>query len=93
MVWVVTQNLGTMVFSLFAGPLADRFGNRFVLQFTLLGSIMTPLLAVVLSLLGPERGGSLFWIIFPTIGLTPVNIRLLTNYALEISPWKTMPGM
>ncbi len=86
MVWVVTQNLGTMVFSLFAGPLADRFGNRLALQFTLLGSIMTPLLAVVLSLLGPERGGSLFWIIFPTIGLTPVNIRLLTNYALEISP-------
>lgn len=84
--WVCVQNLGTAVFSLIAGPLADRRGNRIALRLTILGTTLAPLLTA-LFLLGPDVWREQYaWAMFIPIGFTPVSIRLLINYALEIAP-------
>ena len=85
MTWVIIQNASTVVFSLLAGPMADRYGNRVVLHFTVLGAALPPLLALFLSSLSPELGGRYFYLVFAPIGLSPVTFRLLSNYALEIA--------
>jgi len=81
--WVIVQNAGTGLFSLIAGPVADRSGNRLALRLTILFAGATPLLAVIMGHAG-ELGRDLFWLVFLPVGLTPVAIRVLANYALEI---------
>jgi MFS family permease len=83
--WVVIQNAGTMVCSLLAGPLADRCGNRLALRWTLAGSTLPPVLAIVLGNLPSEAAGPWFWTVFPLVGLTPVAGKLLVNYSLELA--------
>lgn len=84
--WVCVQNVATALYSLVAGPLADRFGNRAALRLTVFGLCLAPLLAITLTMLPTELGRSLFWLVFIPIGFTPVTIRVLINYALEIAP-------
>jgi MFS family permease len=82
--WVVTQNLGTGLFSIPAGPLADRYGNRLVLQVGLLVLSAAPLLAMAVFL----RNLSAEWImnvVFFCVGATPVVLRVFQNFALELS--------
>lgn len=86
LVWVAVQNVATAFCSLLAGPLADRFGNRAALHVACFGSVLAPLWATGLVLLPPTIGGNLFWVVFLPLGFTPVVIRLLMNYALEIAP-------
>lgn len=83
--WVIVQNIAVGSFSFIAGPLADRLGNRFVLRCAMWGCVAAPLVATALCWTSPAVGGSLFWIVFVTLGLTPVTIRILVNYTLEIS--------
>jgi predicted MFS family arabinose efflux permease len=90
--WVVVQNAGTMACSLLAGPLADRYGNRAALQATLAGSMLPPLLAVLLSQLPPAAAGPWFWVVFPLLGLTPVTGRILINYSLELAEPADQPA-
>jgi len=84
MVWVIVQNAGTALFSLVAGPIADRRGNRVVLQWILISCAATPLVAVLLSY-WQDRGAMLYPTVFLLIGLTPVGFKTLNNYTLEIS--------
>lgn len=84
MLWVIVQNIGTGVFSILAGPLADRRGNRLVLSGLLLATAITPLLAVVLGNLEPELGKSWYWLVFLPLGLTPLTMKTMSNYTLEI---------
>lgn len=85
-VWVCVQNAGTAALSLVVGPLADRLGNRAALHLTTAGVALAPLMAV-LGLMGPESiRTDHSWLMFIAIGFTPVSIRLLLNYALEIAP-------
>lgn len=85
-VWVCVQNAGTAALSLVVGPLADRFGNRAALHLTIAGVALSPVIATA-GLLGPsELRTDYSWLMFVTIGFTPVTIRLLVNYALEIAP-------
>ncbi len=86
LLWLAVQNGATALCTLLVGPLADRFGNRAALHVTCFGAVLAPLWATGLALLPPEIGGSMFWIIFLPLGFTPVGIRLLMNYALEIAP-------
>jgi MFS family permease len=81
--WVIVQNLGTGLFSLLVGPSADWHGNRRVLRMVLLGTSVAPLLAITLSHAGIE-GGQWYWLVFVLLGLTPITIRTLNNYTLEI---------
>jgi MFS family permease len=82
--WVVIQNVGTALFSVPAGPIADRHGNRIVIQLLMLGVGGAPLLALVLANLG-EVGAAWYHWVFALVGLTPVGIKTLNNYVLEIS--------
>lgn len=84
--WVCVQNAGTALLSLVIGPLADRCGNRTALHATMAGVALAPLVAVA-ALVGPELLRTDYsWLLFTTIGFTPVTIRLLANYSLEIAP-------
>lgn len=90
MLWVIVQNAGTGLFSLFAGPLADRRGNRLVLRWLMFGSALTPILAIFLATL-PGLGSRFFWLVFVNIGLTPIMFKTLMNYTLEISEHQDHP--
>ena len=80
--WVVVQNIGTGLFSIPAGWIADRSGNRRVLQFSLLGVAGAPLTAVVLSFLGADGW---YGLVFLLLGVHPVTLRTLQNFTLEIA--------
>lgn len=82
--WLVVQNAGTALFSLVAGPLADWRGNRLVLRTTLLAVCGAPIIALTLSHIGPA-GRPWFPLVFLLVGLTPVAVRTLHNYTLEMS--------
>lgn len=83
--WVVVQNIAVAVCGLALGPLADRHGTRLALRLSIVLMAIAPGLAVVLAWLGPERGGPSYWMIYAPMGLTPLALKLFTNYTLEIS--------
>lgn len=82
--WVVAQNIAVAVFSLFVGPLADRRGYRLTLRLLIFGSAVAPAVAVLLARLPSGVGANLFWMVFVALGVTPLVLRTLSNYALEI---------
>jgi len=86
MIWVITQNAAVGVFSMFVGPLADAWGNRLTLRTLVFSSAVAPLLAAVLPQLAGGVGRQLFWIVFIALGVVPLVLRILANYALEICP-------
>lgn len=83
MLWVVVQNAGTGLFAFILGPVADRFGYRLTLRIVVFTAAIVPILALWLA-----RGGSAgkFWIPYFLLGLVPITMRALSNYALELSP-------
>lgn len=84
MVWVVTQSAAVAIFSLLVGPMADRRGYRLTLRLLIFGSAVAPAFAVGLPRLPLGLGASLFWMVFIPLGMTPLVLRTLLNYALEI---------
>jgi hypothetical protein len=83
--WLIVQNIGTAIFSIPVGPIADRVGNRLVVQLTMFGILATPLVALFL-MYQPDWGRVWFSAVFGMVGLTPVVIKTLNNYTLEIAP-------
>jgi hypothetical protein len=88
--WVISQNVGMFLFSVPAGWLADRYGNRLVLRTLLLAMCAAPLLSLVLAQLG-SVGGEYYFLVFGCVGATPVTIRLFQHYCLELAPRKIQP--
>ena len=82
--WVIVQNAGTALFSLLAGPLADRFGNRLVLRVLLLCLVLAPITALAISYAEPTAQ-RYYPIVFLMVGPTPIVVRTLNNLTLEIS--------
>ncbi len=82
--WVILQNMGTGVFGMLFGFLADKRGNRSVLRIAMLGVAVIPILALQLSQMG-EFGRSNFWLVFVLFSLTPVTIKVLNNFSLEFT--------
>jgi MFS family permease len=82
--WVVMQNIGAGLFSVPAGPLADRFGNRLVLRIGLLLIAAAPLLAMTVFIPGAPVS-LIFNVVFFCVGVTPVVLRTFQNFALELS--------
>lgn len=82
--WVVIQNLGTGLFSIPAGPLADRYGNRLVLRIGMLAIAAAPLLAMI-PLYSTWHTRLVFNLVFFCVGVTPVVLRNFQNFALELS--------
>ncbi len=85
MVWVVAQNAGFGIFSLIFGALADRFGNRLSLRVGACLLATVPPLALLLA--GPLRNTAhrAYWLTFFLLSLTPVTIKTLANYTLELA--------
>lgn len=88
--WVIVQNIGTATFSIAIGLVADRFGNRLVLRGTLLGIGIMPLLALYLTR-HPSLGVPFYSTVFILFGLTPVTIRIFSNFVLELAEPKDQP--
>lgn len=82
--WVLAQNIGAAIFSVPAGWIADRFGNRLVLQMMLLILCIAPVMALWLARM-QDVGQMWFTIVFCLLGLTPVTMRILNNYTLEVT--------
>lgn len=82
--WVVAQNIGTGLFSILTGPLADRFGNRLSLRILTLLIAAAPQLAIILVQI-PQTGGLAFAMVFLLVGMTPVAQKTFNNYTLEIA--------
>lgn len=85
MLWVIAQNAAVGLFSWVSGKLADRFGNRLSLRLQVFGTASVPLLALFFTSGLGGWGPKQFWITFFFLGLTPVTIKTLTNYALELT--------
>ena len=86
MIWVVTQTASVGVATFLVGFLADRRGNRIAVRTLVFGTAVAPLLAFVLAWIGSAGGAApWFWLIFIPLGLTPVTIKFLMNYTLEIA--------
>ena len=83
-IWVIVQNVGVACCGALAGPIADRYGNRIVLRWLTAGMTCVPLMALVL-IRWPRGSAWLYPVVFGGLGLTPVNLRILQNYTLEIS--------
>ncbi len=81
--WIVAQNLGVAFFSLPAGWIADRYGNRLALKLLMGGLFLVPLASLFLSGLG-STGAFWYFMVFAMLGLTPVAIRTFNNYTLEL---------
>ena len=82
--WVVAQNIGTGLFSILTGPIADRFGNRLSLRILTLLIAAAPQLALILVQLS-DWGKAGFWLVFLLVGMTPVAQKTFNNYTLEIA--------
>lgn len=82
--WVIIQNVGTGLVSIPIGSIADRYGNRLVLLVSLLGIASAPVLAVGLLHSG-SLGIRLYGSVFVFVGMTPVVLRTIQNYTLEVA--------
>ena len=88
--WVVAQNIGTALFSLLVGPIADRRGNRLVLVILTLLIAAGPLAALA-CIYWPQVGVRAFPLVFTLVGMTPVAQKSFNNLALEIAPREHHP--
>ena len=91
MIWTVTQHTSVALLSLLTGPLADRLGNRAAVRFCMFGTALAPLAAVALALAPPEVTTRWFWLVFIPLGFTPVTIKMIINYTLEVAPREDHP--
>ncbi|HID75528.1 MAG TPA: MFS transporter, partial [Planctomycetaceae bacterium] len=89
--WVVTQNVAVAAYSLIVGPLADRRGNRLTMRLLIFASAIPPAFATALPYLPGGAGKHLFWLVYVPLGVTPLVLRTVSNYALEICPPERHP--
>ena len=84
--WVIAQNISVGLLSPVVGWIADNYGNRFALRVSAFLAAFTPLIAVLLSEPWFPLGRDWFWITYVFLGITPVTMRTITNYTLELVP-------
>jgi hypothetical protein len=84
LLWVLTQNASVSLLSLVVGPLADARGYRLTLRLLVFGSAVGPLYAVALTCLPAAVATRIFWLVFIPLGISPLLVVTLMNYALEI---------
>jgi MFS family permease len=88
--WVIVQNVGTAIFSMVAGPLADRRGTRTTLRLLIAAAGCVPLVAIALAH-APAMGRWLYSLVFIMVGLTPITFRIFTYYVLEATEPENHP--
>lgn len=82
--WLIAQNIGVSLFSIPVGWIADRYGNRITLRGLFLASTLAPVLAVILSQ-QTAWGSAGFTVVFLLLGLMPITMRVIANFALELA--------
>ena len=88
--WVIAQHIGASAITVPMGWLADRRGNRIVLQLLMFLLCITPVLGLAFSRWG-DFGRAMYPVVFFLLGLTPIMVRFLTNYTLEVTPRSRHP--
>ncbi len=81
---VITHTTAVSTYSLFLGPVADRWGNRLTLRVLILGAAIAPAYALALPSLAGGLSRQWFWLVFIPLGLTPLVPTIVFNYALEL---------
>ncbi len=89
--WIIAQHIGASLLSVPAGGIADRYGNRLVLQILMGAVCIAPVLLLVL------HAGEIQWpfpylVMFFLLGLTPITFRFFNNYALETTEESNHPA-
>lgn len=82
--WLIAQNIGTGAFSLLTGTIADRYGNRLCVRVCMFLAGLAPIISLGLAFGQIPGGRETYWLTFLMLGLTPVTVRCLVNYALEL---------
>ncbi len=88
--WLIIQNLGVAVFSVPVGTLADRRGNRYSLRLVFAFLLAAPVLSLVFAQ-SPSIGRAGFFLVYFLLGLMPVTMRILFNFALEFASTEDQP--
>ena len=91
--WLIAQNIGVGIFGIPAGRLADVCGNRLVLRIALVLVAGAPLLALGLTQdwIATGLGQQLYVVVFVIVGLTPVLMRVIHNFVLELAEPEAQP--
>ena len=89
--WVIAQNISVGVLSPVFGSIADRCGNRLALRIAAFLAALTPLIAVLLASPWFPFGRQWFWITYVFLGITPVTMKTIANYTLELVPREKHP--
>lgn len=89
--WVIAQNISVGVYSPVLGRVADRFGNRLAIRIAVLTVSVTPVIAILFAKGVIPNPADWYWLTFVLLGLTPVTMRTILNYALEISAEQDHP--
>ncbi len=84
MTWIITQSVSVGIFSLFVGRVADYEGNRLSVRLLIFGAALAPAMAVALANLPDSLGKALYWTVFIPLGFSPLVLRILVNYTLEV---------
>lgn len=83
--WVVAQNASVGLFSIVAGNVSDRYGTLLSLRLLILCGALSPLLALAMAAAGPATAHTWYWAVFVPVGFTPLAMKTLTLYTLEIA--------
>ncbi len=82
--WVIVQNISAGISGLLLGMIADRLGNRFAIRIAVFTASTTPLLVIFLASDMIPNARDWYWITFMLLGLTPVIMKTILNYTLEL---------
>lgn len=80
--WIIAQHIGASLLSVPAGGIADRYGNRLVLQILMGAVCIAPVLVLVLDT-AEAQSQFPYLVLFFLLGLTPITFRFFNNYVLE----------
>ncbi len=82
--WVIAQNLSVGFYSPVLGRIADLLGNRLAIRIGLFAVAFTPILALAFASGYIPNSTDWYWLTFVLLGLTPVLMRTILNYTLEL---------
>ena len=84
-VWIVVQNISVGLYSPLFGMLADRYGNRLAIRVEVFAAALTPLSALLFASGWIPNAQNWYWVTFVLLGLTPVTMKTIMNYTLELT--------
>ncbi|MCE9604301.1 MAG: MFS transporter [Planctomycetia bacterium] len=86
MIWVIVQNAAVGMFGLLLGWVIERRGERLGLRIAVFCNALAPLAALGIASLNVDEGRRWFWVVFIPLGMTPISLKTMVGYTLEIAP-------